>query len=155
MTGDLYSENRVRYLEMIQGNISRMAANSFSLKSWAVTIVAGILALSSDESNKNFFLIAFIPVLVFWFLDAYYLQLERKYRGIFDLIRKEHSQPVDFNLDPNNSEIKLPLKVKKSIRYISCFFSKSVWLFYVPTGLIIIVVMNWGRLLNFFEALIP
>lgn len=154
MTDVLYSENRVRYLEMIQANISRMAANSFSLKSWAVTLVAGILALSSDESNKVFFLIAFIPVVVFWFLDAYYLQLERKYRGLFEVIRIEHSQAVDFNLNPNNSEIELSGKVKRSVRYISCFFSKSEWLFYVPIGLIIVIVMNLEEIVKFFAALL-
>ena len=26
----------------------------------------------------------FIPMFVFWFLDAYYLQQERKFRGLYD-----------------------------------------------------------------------
>lgn len=36
-------DHKVSHLEMIQGVINRMAGNSFALKGWAVTLVAGIL----------------------------------------------------------------------------------------------------------------
>ena len=45
-------DNKVNHLEMIQGVISRMASNSFALKGWAVTLVAGIFALSSKDADK-------------------------------------------------------------------------------------------------------
>jgi hypothetical protein len=48
-------ESKIRYLEMIQNVVTRMASCSFSLKGWAVTLVAGILALSSKDSDKRFF----------------------------------------------------------------------------------------------------
>ena len=35
-------DRKMKHLEMIQGVISRMANNSFMLKGWAVTLVAGI-----------------------------------------------------------------------------------------------------------------
>ena len=38
---------KLKHLEFIQGIITRMANNSFMLKGWAVTLVAGIFALSS------------------------------------------------------------------------------------------------------------
>ena len=65
---------------MIQNIISRMANNSFLLKGWTVTLVAGIFAISSKEADKIYFLIAYIPVFVFWGLDSYYLLQERLYR---------------------------------------------------------------------------
>ena len=34
-------ENKIKHLEIIQGVINRMAGNSFALKGWAVTLVAG------------------------------------------------------------------------------------------------------------------
>lgn len=43
---------KVPHLEMIQGVINRMARNSFALKGWAVTLVAGIFALSSKNTDK-------------------------------------------------------------------------------------------------------
>ena len=58
-------DNKVNHLEMIQGVISRMASNSFALKGWAVTLVAGIFALSSKDADKLYFLVAYIPIIVF------------------------------------------------------------------------------------------
>ena len=133
-------ESKIRYLEMIQGVITRMASNSFSLKSWTVTLVAGVLALSSKDTDKTYLLIALIPVLVFWFLDAYYLQLERKYRALFNYVRKDSNAMVDFNLNLkgiSGFELK-----ERSLSYIACLISRSEWLFYVPTGLIVLVVMK-------------
>lgn len=52
-----------------------MAGNSFLLKGWAVTLIAGIFALSSNDTDKLYFLVAYIPILVFWALDSYYLCL--------------------------------------------------------------------------------
>ena len=63
--------SKIRHLEMIQGVINRMAGNSFKLKGWAVTLVAGIFALASRDTDKLYFLIAYIPIVIFWGLDSY------------------------------------------------------------------------------------
>ena len=55
-------ENKLKHLEMIQGIINRMASNSFALKGWSVTLVAGIFALSSKDANEIYFLITYIPI---------------------------------------------------------------------------------------------
>ena len=81
-------DNKVNHLEMIQGVISRMASNSFALKGWAVTLVAGIFALSSKDADKLYFLVAYIPIVVFWGLDAYYLLQERLYRALYNSVLK-------------------------------------------------------------------
>lgn len=60
------SETKIRYLELIQNVITRMANNSFMLKGWAITLVAGIFALASKDANKSFFLIAYIPAVPYW-----------------------------------------------------------------------------------------
>lgn len=80
-------DNKIKHLEMIQGIINRMAKNSFALKGWAVTLVAGIFALASKDADKLFCLIAYAPILVFWGLDAYYLLQERLYRTLYNKVR--------------------------------------------------------------------
>ena len=72
-------ENKIKHLELIQGVINRMAGNSFALKGWAVTLIAGIFALASKDADKIYFLVAYIPITVFWGLDSYYLLQERLY----------------------------------------------------------------------------
>ena len=79
----VFSDAKIKHLEMIQAVITRMAQNSFSLKGWSVTLVVGALALSVQTTNQFFFLVAYPPILLFWGLDAYYLQLERKYRVLY------------------------------------------------------------------------
>jgi len=52
----------IKYLEMIQKIIQKMATNSFSLKGWTVTLVAGIFALASKYSNKAFAIVTYVPL---------------------------------------------------------------------------------------------
>jgi uncharacterized membrane protein len=134
-----FNENKIRYLEMIQTTITRMATNSFALKGWVVTLVAGILALSSNDSDKKFILIAFIPIIIFWFLDSYYLQLERKYRALFDYIRKNN---VEINFDMNLKNFSNSFADDTTLNFFSCFFSKTEWLFYIPTAIIVGIVLK-------------
>lgn len=79
----VFDEAVLKHLEMIQGNISRMGRNSFLLKGWSVTLVAAIIALSVRNPNALFVLIALFPALVFWGLDAFYLQQERLFRRLY------------------------------------------------------------------------
>ena len=69
-------DKKLKHLEMVQGVINRMASNSFMLKGWAVTLVAGIFALAGKDTDKLYFLVSYVPVIVFWGLDAYYLLQE-------------------------------------------------------------------------------
>lgn len=77
------NESRIRYLEAIQRVIDRLSNTSFILKGWAVSLVAGLMALAANGTNQGYVLIAYIPIAVFWFLDAYFLMMERQYRNLF------------------------------------------------------------------------
>ena len=72
-------ESKIRHLEMLQSVISRMSNNSFLLKGWAITLLAGFYALAGNNTDKTYYLLAYIPIIAFWFLDSYYLHQEKKY----------------------------------------------------------------------------
>jgi hypothetical protein len=74
----------VNQLNMIQAVINRLAGNSFLLKGWTVTLMAGLLGFASANSSRGFALIAVFVVIVLGTLDAYYLALERAYRELYD-----------------------------------------------------------------------
>ena len=61
------SENRVRYREVIEAATSRTGTTSFALKSWTVTLVAGILALAAASTANIYVLAALLPVVSFGF----------------------------------------------------------------------------------------
>jgi hypothetical protein len=77
---------------MIQSIISRLAGNSFLLRGWTVTLVAGLTAFARADANRSFAFIAVFVVALLGFLDSYYLALERAYR---ELYRKESARPDD------------------------------------------------------------
>ena len=129
-------DDKYKHLEMIQSIIQRMANNSFMLKGWAVTLIVAIFALADENTNQNYFGLTYIPAIAFWFLDAYYLQLERKFKILYDEIRQKSA--VDFDLsiqDINYKKIK-----KEKLRYVKCLFSASEWLFYIPIVVVLTII---------------
>lgn len=141
MLGVDFLESKIRHLEMIQGVINRMAGNSFALKGWAVTLVSGIFVLAGKETDKLYFLVAYIPVVVFWWLDAYYLLQERLYRSLYEKVRKTDEKDIDFSLKAAATEFD-----SKKNCFCSCLFSKTVFGFYVPLALVctgIILITHW------------
>ena len=133
-------ENKIRHLEMIQGVISRMASNSFLLKGWAVTLVAGIFALSAKDADKLYFIIAYIPIIVFWGLDAYYLLQERLYRSLYEKIAATDEDNIDFSMKATISKFG-----NKKNNYLNCLASKTELCFYLPLAIVcvgVIVITN-------------
>ncbi len=88
MTGE-----QLNHLEFIQAVITRMNTNSFQIKSWMVTLVSALLAIFASTKNSYFILVALLPAAVLWFLDAYYLVQERKFRGLYDDVAGVSEQP--------------------------------------------------------------
>ena len=82
----------IKHLEMIQGIINRMAANSFVLKGWSVTAGAALLALAFQNKDRAFVVLSLLPIIGFWLLDAYYLRKERLYRRLHDNVRQTLSE---------------------------------------------------------------
>lgn len=131
-------ENKIKHLELVQNIIDRMANNSFMLKGWAVTLVAGIFALAGKDADKLYFLVAYVPVVVFWGLDAYYLLQEKLYRSLYDKVRVTEDDDIDFSLKITQEEYE-----SDDNSYSNCLISTTELWFYLPlllvcTGIIII-----------------
>ena len=91
-------KEKIQHLEFIQNIINRMNSNSFQIKGWMITIVSALLALFASSDNETYIFVAAIPTLVFWFLDSYYLQQERKYRRLYEDVLQEDSAISPFSL---------------------------------------------------------
>ena len=79
---NLYNDDDRQYLQMMQSNIERMATNSANCKTWMVAFVTAFMALGSSVAVSRYWLaIGIIPVLLFWYLDTFYLHLERGMRN--------------------------------------------------------------------------
>lgn len=115
-------EEKTKHLEFIQKVIERMAHNSFLLKGWAVTLVAGMLSLSVKESSDSYVIIAIGLTFFFWILDAYYLAQERRFRNLYESVCKKENSEIDFSM--NTSEF------KTCCEYTCAFWSHVPLLFY-------------------------
>lgn len=134
-------DRKIKHLEFIQSNIARMNQCSFQMKGWMITVVSAFLALFAASidgktgiGNTMFIFVAIAPTVVFWFLDSYYLQQERKFRGIYgDIIADLEKDKI--------KEFEMPLKSYVGCNY--CFlyvlFSRTEWPLYllVIIGLIV------------------
>jgi len=78
----------IKHLEFIQAVINRMAANSFLLKGWAITLAAAGFALAAQQSTPRYILaVVLVATVILWWLDAYYLRQERLFRRLYDAVR--------------------------------------------------------------------
>lgn len=131
------NEDKIKHLEFIQGVITRMNSCSFQIKSWLITIISAIFAIYASNQNKNFIFVTILPTLLCWFLDAYYLQQERKFRGIYNDVSGVSEKPLEtkpYEMRPDRYNSKLSEKYG----YFNVFKSCTIIGFYLPILVLII-----------------
>ncbi len=80
-------ENLHKEIDLIQDCIKRMASNSFLLKGWTISLIAVVLALSAKQVNPYFLcFIILVPLISFWYLDAFFLYTEKLYRKMYSSV---------------------------------------------------------------------
>lgn len=83
-------DQRVKHLEMLQVVITRLGQNSFAVRGWSVTLVSVLFALiAAKDSPPAATLVALVPSIVFWGLDAYYLRQERLFRRLYAAVAQD------------------------------------------------------------------
>jgi hypothetical protein len=134
-------EAKLEHLKMIQDVIARMAGNSFLLKGWTVTLVAALFAFAAKDAERSLVIIAWIPLLVFAGLDAYYLLQERLFRRLYDQVAMTPGAPApqsDAAPESNFSMSVEPFKTAVPVR--DALFSATILGFYVPMCILVAVV---------------
>jgi len=118
--------DKAAHLSMVQGVINRMGGHSGIMKASAVGLVAGLAALASAVGPWPLF-VAFIPVAVTCWMDAFYLRLDRLFRHLYDGVRKDDPRVAE---DGPYSMSVQPWMTEANVRWRSVFGSWSVWPFY-------------------------
>ena len=127
-------DKKLKHLEFIQNIITRMNANSFVIKGWSVTLVSALFALAADKANPKFAIIAYIPVIVFWALDGFFLSQEKQYRELYKHVAAKEETKVDFSLDASG--------FNTGDRVWGCLvFSKTLFSFHGALLLVVIITM--------------
>lgn len=137
---DNANDDKIKHLEFIQNTIIRMNTNSFQIKGMVVTIVSALLAIYATTSNVNFIFVAIIPTFLFWFLDSYYLQQERKFRGVYNNVAG-----IQPGIEIKPFEMPIEKFVGGNYCYLKVLFSKTKLWFY---GVIIVILSVIGCFLK-------
>lgn len=139
MTNITYESPSVQsYLNILQSIINRMAANSSSCKTWCITLVSAIILIIADKGKPAYLIISIVPIILFLFLDSYYLGLERLFRNLYnEFIKKLHSNAATiddvFIVSPGT-------KTEILCAAFNSFSSIAVWPFYGLLGLMLYIV---------------
>jgi hypothetical protein len=137
MPPEKIAELRVKHLEMLQSLITRMAGYGASFKSYCITVVTAVIGFSFTLHRPGVAALALLPVLAFGVADAQYLRVERRFRDVFNLVRKEGwDQMPTFDID---------LYSAPAQSLLSAITSWSIVWFYAPlaVGVLIAVLGAW------------
>lgn len=135
----------VSALGYIQDIIKRMASNSMFIKGWALSLSAIVVALipklgSVDAVSLHSKVwvsgLSVAIIIIFSFLDAYYLQQER-------IFRNEYNRKVN---DISDEEVKKSLKIISLREVKTCFCSVYFTISIIPYYFVMILCLVAGSL---------
>jgi len=127
------NDDQRKHLEFTQAVITRMAGNSFLIRGWSVTLVSALFALAAKDAERAFAIVSYFPCVMFWYLDAYYLSQERKFRSLYDSVRQDSK--ADYSMDTTKSQ-------QPRDCWAAAFFSQTMLVFHVSI-LAVITLVIW------------
>ena len=126
---------RVAHLSMIQGTITRMSGFSASAKTFTITILAGLAAITLQADAAQLGVIAMIASIVLATIDTYYMTMELRFRALYDeVVTRNLNDAADLAIAP----IKQPGDVRRAIN------SKPSKLFYLPVLFACLLFIGYG-----------
>ena len=136
-------------IDLIQSCVSRMAQNSFMVKGWLITLATVILALLPEKVNtRGVCIIVLFATFCFWYLDAFFLRLERLYRWKYEWViaKRYETDKFCYDLNPMNSDMWLLLKTgvpKEAPSVFRIMFTKSlIPLYGMIVGVTLFIFIN-------------
>jgi len=126
-------DNKRKHLEFIQGVITRMNTNSFMIKGWVITLVSALFVLAAKDTNKIYTAVAYIPILLFWILDGFYLSKERQFRKLYKKVAALEEKDVDFIMSIKEYD-------KGRNTWVRTIFSSTLIPFYITLITVTLIV---------------
>ena len=114
------------HISTLQNVIARMSNYSLNSKTWAVTLLTGLIVILMDQSKICYYWISFIPITLFFLLDCYYLGLEKAFRDIYNEFLSDLSSDKEID-----AILKFSLKGRRFQNFLKSFISFSTTPYYV------------------------
>ena len=131
------AELRLKYLEMLQSLITRMARYGVSFKSYCITVATTVIGFGFTLHRPLISSLAILPILGFAFADAQYLRVERRFRAVFNSVRLEGWEQMP--------SFEVSLKHAPPEPYWNAAMSWSIVGFYGPLAFVaLLIAMLFG-----------
>jgi hypothetical protein len=128
-----FSPERIKYLEMIQAVIARLASNSFLIKGWTIAATGAFLGFAVSSDQPWLAVPSATITAMFWALDSYYLRSERLFRLLHDRVRqpqRDDYEPFAMNATAKASVDSLGAGDRKHVGRRSAALSGTLlWLY--------------------------
>lgn len=99
-----------------------------------VAIVSALCAVYASNSQTEvayvYIIAAIIADILFCFLDAYYLKMEKEYRRLYNKVL-ENPVETDFNMDASDHKVHLLEAIK----------SPSIWILYTIVAILLCIAL--------------
>jgi hypothetical protein len=128
---------RIEHLKIIQSVVDRMGRNSFAIKAGCLTLFAALLAASLGLNQWLVSAFGVVPLIILWWLDAFFIRQERLFRCLYDSIRVGSAAEIGssnyFSMDttPVQSDTK---------RIVGTMFSRTLSGFYLVLLALLVAV---------------
>ena len=133
ISADKAAELQVKQLEMVQAIIARLGNHGATLKNYCLTLITAVCGFAITLHRPMVALLALLPIITFALLDAQFLRVERRFRGLFDaLTREEWGVPPKFAIN---------LRAAPPLSYWPILGSWSILIYYIPLALAVTVVV--------------
>lgn len=145
-------------LDLIQDVIKRMAGNSFKVKAWAMAIVGGVLALAKEivfpaqdaaingPAAIGLSIFLMLVVVMFWYLDGFFLKTEKLYRELYKWVLKYRSKTDDYlyNLNTFTRVVDKKETFIKAPSIGKVMFTKTLWPFYCVPLIFVLALLVYN-----------
>ncbi len=130
------------YVSILQNIISRLASNSTACKTWCITVVSAIIVIIADKGKPEYIWISVVPLVLLFFLDSYYLGMERTFRILYNsFVKKLNDNTAEqqdiFVIAPITGFAQILLATMKAAG------SVSIWPFYGLLTVMLVIVKTW------------
>lgn len=147
-------------IDLIQSCISRMSQNSFNIKGWLIALLLAAIALLPEKVNTIVVCLIVLGItIIFWYLDAFFLQIEKLYRWKYNWVIENRlkNNKYFYNLNPHFKGMWLSDKgtnPKKAPCIFKIMFTKTLWPIYLPIILVsVFVIFNQDCVLKIISTI--
>ena len=134
------NEAVIKHMEMYQSIITRLASNSAGCKNFAIPLITAILGFIVVEKQAALIWLSVLPIVLFYFVDCYYLVLENQFRDSYDHDAKKIQEGFFtrkdlFNLSPfkaatkklKDSDLPDQIKNETDAKKVNKAYTRLTW----------------------------